>query len=268
MNKIIQFILLHGYTLLFSWSFLAQFGLPLPAAPLFLAAGALAGMEELHLAAIFGVGVFGTLLSDLIWYEIGRSRGGRVLSFLCRISLDPDSCVQSSKRIFSRHGTHSLLVSKFIPGMNTMAPPLAGIFRMRRSKFLLFNGLGTVAFVGIFSGIGYLLGEEIDRYSDRIFNAGGWIGGILLGLLIGFVLAKYFRRRRLARRLAIPRLALEELRNRLARGEDLLIVDVRSDLEVEADPFTLPGAYHVPLEQIEKNPQGFPADRDIILYCS
>jgi membrane protein DedA with SNARE-associated domain len=268
MNTILQFILLHGYALLFSWSFLAQFGLPLPAAPLFLAAGALAGMEELHLAAIFGVGVFATLLSDFIWYEIGRSRGGRVLSFLCRISLDPDSCVQSSKRIFSRHGTHSLLVSKFIPGMNTMAPPLAGIFRMRRAKFFLFNGLGTVVFVGGFSGIGYLLGEEIDRYSERILEAGGWIGGILLSFLIAFILVKYFRRRKLSRRMAILRVSPDVLRERLARGEEVLIADVRSDLEVEADPFTLPGAFHVPLEQIEKNPRTFPADRDIIFYCN
>ncbi|RPJ42300.1 MAG: sulfurtransferase [Deltaproteobacteria bacterium] len=268
MNKIILFILLHGYALLFSWSFLAQFGLPLPAAPLFLAAGALAGMGELHLPAIFGVGIFAILLSDFLWYEIGRYRGSRVLSFLCRISLDPDSCVQSSKRIFSRHGTHSLLVSKFIPGMNTLAPPLAGIFRMRRSKFFLFNGLGTVVFVGVFSGIGYLLGEEIDRYSNRILEAGGWIGGILLGFLTAFIFAKFFRRRRLARRLAMPRMGPEMLRNRLARGEDLLIVDVRNDLEVEADPVALPGAFHVPLEQIEKNPQVFPTGRDIILYCS
>ncbi len=268
MHKIIQFVLLHGYAVLFSWTFLAQFGLPLPAAPLFLAAGALAGMGELHFPAIFGVGIFATLLSDFLWYEIGRSRGNRVLALLCRISLDPDSCVQSSKRIFSRHGTHSLLVSKFIPGMNTLAPPLAGIFRMRRSEFFLFNGLGTLIFVGTFSGMGYLLGEEIDRYSERILNAGGWMGGVLLGLLSAFILLKLLRRQRRAERPAIPRLAAEELRGRLGSGEDLLIVDVRSLLEVESDPVTLPDARHLPLERIEKNPRIFPPDRDIVFYCS
>jgi membrane protein DedA with SNARE-associated domain len=268
MNKIIQFILLHGYALLFSWSFLAQFGLPLPAAPLFLAAGALAAMEEFHLGAILGVGVLATFLSDLIWYEIGRSRGGKVLSFLCRISLDPDSCVQSSKGFFSRHGTHSLLVSKFIPGMNTMAPPLAGIFRMRRSKFFLFNGVGTLVFVGIFSGIGYLFGEKIEQYSERILNAGGWIGGISLGLLSAFILVKFFRRRRSATRLAIPRMSPEMLRGRLEKGEELWIVDVRSDLEIETDPFILPGARHLPLEQVEKNPGLLPGGRKMVFYCS
>ena len=268
MNKIIQFILLHGYSLLFSWSFLAQFGLPLPAAPLFLAAGALAGMGELQLPAIFAVGLFATLLSDILWYEIGRYRGSRVLSFLCRISLDPDSCVQSSKRIFSRHGTHSLLISKFIPGMNTVAPPLAGIFHMRRAKFLLFNGLGAAVFVGLFSFTGYLLGEKIEQYSERILGTGGWIGGSVLGLMVVFILVKYFRRRRSARRLAIPRISPEMLRGRLEKGEELLIVDVRSDLEIETDPFTLPGARHLPLEEMEKNPGLLAADLDLVFYCA
>jgi hypothetical protein len=139
---------------------------------------------------------------------------------------------------------------------------------MRRSKFFLFNGVGTVIFVGIFSGIGYLFGEKIEQYSERILNAGGWIGGIFLGLLIAFILVKYFRRRHSARGLAIPRMVPEMLRGRLEKGEKLLIVDVRSDLEIEADPFTLPGACHLPLEQIEKTPGLLPADLDIVFYCS
>ena len=268
MHKIIQFILLHGYGLLFLWSFLAQFGLPIPAAPLFFAAGALAAMGEFNLFLILLVAISAILLSDVLWYEIGRYRGHSVLSWLCRISLDPDSCVQSSENMFSRHGTHSLLVSKFIPGMNTVTPPLAGIFHMRRIKFFLFNGLGTILFVGSFTGAGFLLGTEAEKYFDRILNMGGLLGGILLGTLLTFILFKYFRRRRSARKLAVPRIAAEFLRKRMEKGEDLLIIDVRTDLDVESDPFTLPGAYHVPLEQIEKNAHLFPSDREIVLYCS
>lgn len=268
MNTIIQFVLLHGYSLLFSWSFLAQFGLPLPAAPLFLAAGALAGMGEFQFTAIFMVGLFATLLSDIFWYEIGRSRGSRVLSFLCRISLDPDSCVQSSKRIFSRHGTHSLLISKFIPGMNTVAPPLAGIFHMRRAKFLIFNGVGAAAFVGLFSSVGYLLGERIEQYSEKILSAGGWIGGLLLSGLAAFILVKYFLRWQSGRRLTIPRISPGILYERLGKGEKPLIVDVRNNLEIEADPFVIPGARHLPLDQIEKNPELLPAASEIVFYCS
>ena len=268
MHKILQFVLVHGYMLLFSWSFLAQMGLPLPAAPLFLAAGALAAMGEFKFPIIFGVAFFSTLISDAIWYEIGRYRGSRVLSFLCRISLDPDSCVQSSKRIFSRHGTHSLLISKFIPGMNTVAPPLAGIFHMRRGKFFFYNGLGTFIFVGSFSGAGYLMAGEIERYSERILEMGGWFGGALLTALLAFIFLKYLHRRQVAHKLSIPRITPDLVKKKMDSGGDLLIVDVRSDLEMESEPFTLPGAFHVPLEQIEKNLQAFPADRDIVLYCT
>jgi len=268
MDKIIQFILIHGYTLLFSWSFLAQIGLPLPSAPLFLAAGALAGMGAFDFPYILAVAIFATLLSDVLWFEIGRYRGSKVLSFLCKISLDPDSCVQTSKRIFSRHGPHSLLVAKFIPGMNTIAPPLAGIFHMRRGKFLFFNGLGALIFVGAFSGLGYLVADEIERYSERILTAGGWFGGFLLIALAVFILFKYKHRRRIAHKLAIPRITPDLLKKRMDNKEELLIVDVRGDLEMKAEPFTLPGAFHVPLEQIEKNPQAFLLDRDIVLYCT
>ena len=111
-------------------------------------------------------------------------------------------------------------------------------------------------------------GEEIEKYSERILDIGGWMGGILLGLLTAFILFKYLRRRRLARRLAIPRIGAEMLRIASREGDDLLIVDIRSDLEVGSDPFTLPGAHHIPLEQFEKNPHRFPPDREIILYCS
>jgi membrane protein DedA with SNARE-associated domain len=268
MSKIIQFILLHGYGLLFIGSFLAQFGLPIPAAPLFLAAGALAGMGEFNFFMILLVAISAILFSDLLWYEIGRYRGHKVLSWVCRISLDPDSCVQSSKSMFSRHGTYSLLISKFIPGINTVTPPLAGIFHMRRLRFFFFNVLGTIIFVGFFAGLGFLLGEEVEKYSEKILDMGGWMGGILLGALVAFILFKYLRRRRSAHRFAVPRIAADYLKERIAKGDDLLIVDIRSDLEVGSDPFTLPGAHHIPWEQFEKNPHRFPSDREIILYCS
>jgi membrane protein DedA with SNARE-associated domain len=268
MNKIIQFILLHGYWLLFLWSFLAQFGLPIPAAPLFFAAGALAGMGEFNLFLILLVAISAILISDVLWYEIGRYRGHNVLSWLCRISLDPDSCVHSSESMFSRHGTHSLLISKFIPGINTVTPPLAGIFHMRRAKFFFFDGLGIIIFVGSFASIGYLLGAEAEKYFERILNMGGLLSGILMGALVAFILFKYFRRRQSTHKLAVPRIAADFLKRRIADGEDLLIVDVRSDLDVESDPFTLPGAYHIPLEQIKENPHVFPSDREIVLYCS
>ena len=143
MNETINFLIHNGYILLFGWVLFEQLGLPIPSAPLFLAAGALAHVGYLNLAFILVVAVTASLLSDLFWYQIGRVRGKKVLSFLCRISLDPDTCLRDIKKIFTRHGGRSLLVAKFVPGLSTVAPPLAGIFHMAGPQFLLLDGLGA-----------------------------------------------------------------------------------------------------------------------------
>ena len=149
MNEMIQFLIRHGYAVVFLWVLFEQLGLPIPAAPLLIAAGALAGTGQLKLIFVLSVSLVASFLSDLFWYHIGFYRGRKALSLLCRISLDPDSCVRKTKEIFARHGTRSFLVARFIPGMTAVAPPLAGIFRMPRLRFLLFDGLGAFFWAGI-----------------------------------------------------------------------------------------------------------------------
>jgi membrane protein DedA with SNARE-associated domain len=143
MDEVFQFLIRHGYTVLFIWVFAEQIGIPLPSVPILLAAGALAGEEELSFAAALGLAAIASLLSDVLWYHIGRYGGGSVLALLCRISLTPDSCTRRTEEMFSKHGIQSLLVAKFIPGFNTAAPPLAGIFRMPLPRFMLFDGWGV-----------------------------------------------------------------------------------------------------------------------------
>jgi hypothetical protein len=113
-----------------------------------------------------------------------------------------------------------------------------------------------------------MLAEEVEKYFEKILHAGGWVGGMLMAALAALIFMKYLHRRKIAHKLAIPRIMPDFVKKRMDGGEDLLIVDVRNDMEMEADPLTLPGSYHVPLEQIEKNPHAFPADREIILYCN
>ncbi len=136
MNEVAQFLIERGYIVLFSWVLFGQLGIPIPVVPILLAAGALAGIGKLNFALVFSSAFLAALLSDQVWYQIGLRRGSKVLSFLCRISLDPDSCVRRTKRIFARYGARSLLVAKFFPGMATLASPLAGISRMRLLHFL------------------------------------------------------------------------------------------------------------------------------------
>jgi membrane protein DedA with SNARE-associated domain len=163
MSEMLQFLIRNGYIVLFAWVFAEQIGLPLPAIPLLFAAGALAGTGKLNLLVALALAVCASLVGDLIWYEVGRRKGGSVLNFLCRISLEPDSCVRNTESAFARHGARSLLVAKFVPGLSTAAPPLAGIFQMRRGRFLLFDGLGALIWAGAFVGLGFLFSNQLER---------------------------------------------------------------------------------------------------------
>jgi membrane protein DedA with SNARE-associated domain len=268
MNEVIQFLIRHGYTVLFLWVLGEQIGLPVPAAPFLLAAGALAGEGQLNFTIAFGLAVITSLLSDIIWFQIGRHRGGSILSFLCRISLNPDSCIRRTLEIFSRHGTRSLLVAKFIPGIGMVAPPLAGIFHMSLLRFLLFDGLGACFWAGSFAGLGYLFSDQLEQVAAYALRLGTLLLVVLVGSLAAYIAWKYAQRRRFLRHLRIARITPEELKSKLDAGEEPLILDVRHTLEFKAEPQTIPGALFLPLEQLEKGHPSIPRHREIILYCN
>lgn len=267
-DEAVQFLVRQGYTVLFVWVLVEQIGLPLPAIPLLLAAGALAGAGRLNIALAIGVAVLAALLSDIVWYQVGRHRGSRVLQLLCRISLEPDSCVRRTEDVFARHGAGSLLVAKFIPGLNTAAPPLAGIFRMRLSRFLLFDSLGALLWAGAFVGLGYLFSQQLERVAASALRLGTSLVGILVGSLAAYIIWKYVQRQRFLRQLRIARISPEELKRKLDAGEDVVIVDLRHSLDFQAEPRTIPGALRLPVEELEQRHHEIPSNRDIVLYCT
>ena len=268
MDHTLAFMLRHGYTVLFLWVAAEQVGLPLPALPLLLGAGALAAAGKMSLAGILGVGVAACLVSDGGWYLIGRLRGIRILHLLCRIALEPDSCVRQTEDLVSRHGAMALLFAKFIPGLSTVAPPLAGIIRMSFGRFLLINGLGALLWVGVFVGLGMLFSQSLEWLAARLASAGAWMFPVLGGALAGYIAWKWVARRRFLRQLRISRVTPEELRKKLNRGEALWIVDLRSAVDFEAEPLVIPGAQRIAVEDLEQRHLEIPRDRDLILYCS
>ncbi len=268
MNETIQFLIRNGYTVLFFWIFFEQLGLPIPAAPLLIAAGALAGIGQLSLTHVLGVAFAASLLSDHFWYQMGYHRGRKVLSLLCRISLDPDSCVRKAREIFARHGARSLLVAKFIPGMTAVAPPLAGIFHMHRLRFLLFDSLGAFFWIGIFTSVGYLFSHQIEHLAEDTRGMGSWMSLVVPGCLAGYIAWKYIQRKRFLHHLATARISPEEVKQRLDAGEALLILDMREGLEFEAEPYAILGAFHLPIEELDEKHHQIPRDRDIVLYCT
>ncbi len=268
MDDAIHFLLRHGYFVLFAWVLAEQIGLPLPAVPFLFAAGAMGGSGRLNLGLAIGVAVLASLLSDVTWYEIGRRRGSQVLQLLCRISLEPDSCVRRTEEVFARHGARSLLVAKFIPGLSTAAPPLAGIFRMRLSRFLLFDGVGALAWAGAFAGMGYLFSDQLEQLAAYVLRLGASLAGILAGCLAVYILWKYAQRHRFLRQLRIARITPEELKRRLDDGENVMIVDLRHSLDFEAEPHFIPGALRLSPEELERRHHEIPRDRDVVLYCT
>lgn len=267
MHEILPFLIEHGYAVLFVWVLAETIGFPLPSAPLFIAAGALAGMGHMRLPICIGLGVCAALLSDVFWYSMGRRNGGRILSWLCRISLAPDYCVRKAEVLFARYGERSLLVTKFIPGLSAVTTPLAGIIRMRLSRFLLFDTLGAIIWVGSFTGFGYVFSEQLDDAILYALRFGNTVFMFLAGGLAIYILQKYALRRRFLRQLFNARITPVQLKQKIDAGEDILILDVRHALDFEADPYIIPGALHLPLESLKQHPD-VPRDREVVLYCT
>jgi membrane protein DedA with SNARE-associated domain len=243
-------------------------GLPIPAVPLLLAAGALAGSGKMNMAFAVSLALVAVILADLFWYSLGRYRGGRILKLLCRISLEPDSCVRRTENLFVRHGARSLLVAKFIPGLNTAAPSLAGIFRMPLRRFMIFDSLGGFFWVVTFTSVGFAFSDQLERIAAHALRWGGWLVVGLGASLAAYILWKYVQRRRFLRRLRIARISPKELMEKLSAGEDIAIVDLRQPIDVAAFPKMLPGALRIAMEEIEERHTEIPRDRDVVLYCS
>src|SRR5579863_1188029 len=268
MTETLQFVARHGYMLIFAWVFVEQAGLPMPSAPLLLAAGAVSGMHHMNLGAAMALAVAGSLASDSMWYEIGRRKGVRVLQFLCRISLEPDSCVRRSQVSFGRNGPRVLLGAKFVPGLSAMAAPLAGIIRMGWRKFLLFDTLGVLAWVSAFMITGYAFSGDLERVAARAAYLGEWLGVLLLAAFVGYILWKFYNRQKFLRKLKIARITPEELKEKLDAGEDVLVVDLRHALDFDANPETIPGALHIDAAELEEAYDVIPRDREIVLFCA
>jgi membrane protein DedA with SNARE-associated domain len=267
LDRVIPFLIQYGYAVLFVCVLVETLGLPVPTAPLLVTVGALAGVGQMNLFLCIGLGVCAALLSDIFWYYLGRRRGGQLLSLLCRISLEPDSCVRRTENVFSRYGARSLLITKFIPGMSAVSTPLAGIIRMRLPLFFLFDSLGIIIWIVAYTFIGYLFSEEMDRALAYAMGMGRTLLVLVVGGLSIYIFRKYALRRRFLRELFIARITPEELKQKLDAGERILIIDVRHSLDFEADPYTIPGALRIPLEQLEGHLE-IPSDREIVAYCT
>jgi membrane protein DedA with SNARE-associated domain/rhodanese-related sulfurtransferase len=268
MQEMLEFLLHHIEMVLFLTVLAEQIGLPLPAIPVLLAAGAVAGDGHAHLTVLTGLSVAACLLGDMVWFELGRHRGRKALQLLCRISLEPDACVRRTESLFVMHGIRALVVAKFLPGLSTLAPALAGLFGISVGRFLLFNGIGALLWSAAFLVVGVLFSDQIGYVGELAMEFGTTAGAVLALGLGGYVLYKYLHRQKLLRELRVARITPAELKQLMDGGCQTVVVDVRGILDRVADPYTIPGALRISAEELEEGHHTIPRDRDVILFCA
>jgi membrane protein DedA with SNARE-associated domain/rhodanese-related sulfurtransferase len=262
-----HFLLLYGYALLFGWVLVAQLGIPLPATPVLIAAGALSAEHELGFGLALLSGFAAALLADSTWFFAGRHYGNFVMRNLCRISLEPSTCVRKTQQSYGRRHGVTLMIAKFVPGLALMAPPVAGQKGMAYRKFLFFDGIGATLWVGALLVVGRTFGAML-KHDPRLLDwAGRFSAALLLLGVVGFLVGRLVRRRMILNKIIKARLEPHELKSWLDAGEEIFIVDLRHPLELRDEPFTLPGALHIGLDDLVARNQELPRDREIVVYC-
>jgi membrane protein DedA with SNARE-associated domain/rhodanese-related sulfurtransferase len=257
-----------GLSVIFLNVLLDQLGLPLPALPTLVIAGALAADGRLSWSAVSLLALAACLLGDSAWYLAGRAYGARIMKLLCRISLTPDICVSETQTSFERWGDKALLFAKFVPGLSMIAPPLAGALRMSAPRFVLLSLAGSAAWVGAALLGGILLKSQIEKLLPRLAGVGGAALLLVLLLLVAYIGYKWWDRQRFFSALHMARISVDELYLQMQGEPKPIVVDVRSLTAQGLHARRIPGALHVPAQDVASHIGALPRDRDIIFYCT
>jgi len=266
MNAAFELLTTYGYTAVFTCVLAEQLGVPMPATPVLVAVGALAGQGTMNPFLAWLLAVAASLIGDSVWYYLGKTRGMSVLRLLCRISLEPNSCVRRTNAAFSKHGTRWLLVAKFIPGVSTVAPPMAGVYNVKPWKFIAMDGAGAGIWAGVFVFAGWCFRNQTNEIAAYLNRLGGWLGMSLVGVLVVYLLLKYIEKRRVRRSLNIARISPLELERRIESGEAITIVDLRNGFEWREG--RIPGSLSITDEELDAFLPSVSGTGRMILYCS
>jgi membrane protein DedA with SNARE-associated domain len=268
MEDAIQFLIRHGLVALFFIMLADQLALPVPMDVFILAAGGMVGTGKIAFVPAVAVLAIAGILGNALWFYLGRRHGNRILKFLCRVSVEPDSCVRRTQNLFTRIGVRALLVAKFVPGLNTVAAPLAGVSGVRFSTYLVYNTLGLLFWIVPYLVLGMIFHRQLEAVAAWGASMGGSLAWIVAALVAGYFLYKFARRWQLIRILRMSRVTPEEVKAMIDRGDPHVIVDLRNPMGVQVLPFSIPGAVHMTPEEVERRHHEIPRDRDVILYCA
>jgi membrane protein DedA with SNARE-associated domain len=268
LHRLIALIIRHGVPLVALNVFLEQIGVPIPAVPALVVAGALARDGKLSSIHLMAAAITASLAADYVWFLLGRRYGYRILRTLCRISLSPDTCVRDTEANFERWGMKSLLVAKFIPGFSTVAPPLAGATRRRTLEFLVYDAVGAAIWAGAAVAAGHVFHRAVDRVLVALENLGWWSVVGVISLLTLIIVVKWGQRRHFMRQLRIARISVSELHAMLERGTAPVILDVRTSSARGISGKRIPGALVASVDQIPHKLREVDLGSAIVLYCT
>lgn len=207
MNAFVEFVLKHGYSVLFAAMFAHQIGFPIPGPLLLLAAGALVVSGKLNLAFWLLLSITACVVADWIWYEAGRKKGEKVLHFLHRLARDPDAADRRALERFAKFGPSVLFIAKFVPGLDAVAPPLAGTSRTGRSRFLAFDALGAALYSAVYTAVGCIFSHDLDRAAVYVGRAGSLLGFLAATVLIVYAVRRFVRSHRVFAEVRIARIS-------------------------------------------------------------
>jgi membrane protein DedA with SNARE-associated domain/rhodanese-related sulfurtransferase len=257
----------YGLLAVFAVVLVKQLGAPLPASVMLVLAGAAAADHALFGVEALVVATAASTLADFAWFLAGRRFGRRVLALVCRVSISPDSCVRKNEASFARRGAATLVIAKFVPGLGTIAPPLAGALGMTARSFALYSAAAAALWAGAGIVCGVLFHEQILWLLAALADLGRralWPILALVALYVAFRVA--WRWRELRQRERMPKVQAAELAAMIERGLAPLIIDVRARELPVGD--RIPGARAIDLAAIGQLPGSTPQDGGpIVVYC-
>lgn len=245
-----------------------QLGIPIPAFPVLIWAGAVAHDDPLRLVLAFVLASVAGTAGNLPWYWAGRRYGHRVLRLVCRVTLSPDSCVRQTENAFERRGPAMLVVARFLPGFETVAPPLAGALRLEMPVFLLYDLAGSALRAAAGLALGLVFHDQVGWLLEWLAELGGH-AMLLIGILLaGYIGYRFAQRWLFLRSLRTARISVQQLSGMMDRGDDPIVLDVRTRSHRLADGRRIPGAHAVDLDALEHTLSEVPREREVVVYCA
>jgi len=269
----IVFFVHYAYLIIFLWVLVEQIGIPIPSVPVLLTAGTLSATHRVSFIGITMAMLLACIIADTVWFSLGRRYGNSVLKLLCRLSFEASTCVSKTEGYFTRRGAVTLLFAKFVPGLSTVAAPIAGQTGMSYPRFLLWDLAGSIIWGETFILAGRFFGDLAKKSAPFFAWLGHFAFFIFAAMVLGFLAHRIWKQRKFLQQVREMRLEPSELKSMLDDAETNgnkppFIVDLRHPLDYLPDPRVLPGALRIGPNELKQHSEIIPRDRDVILYCT